>query len=148
MSLPDPLRNTSVFHDKEIAIKKTCILVWSYSVVFQCNFCVFFMCYSLYKSASVKEVVKRRDRCELRRELLCSAKSPRVKNNKGWHKCELQKSAVLAFVMTYPWCGLGVVVFSCLGLSVNSLNKQINKLAVFNRRMPPLYYSMSSDGSE
>ena len=50
------------FHDNKTAIKKTCILVWSSSVVYQCYFCVFCMCYILYKPASVKEEVERRDR--------------------------------------------------------------------------------------
>ena len=50
------------FHDNETAIKKTCILVWSSSVVYQCYFCVFCMCYILYKPASVKEEAERRDR--------------------------------------------------------------------------------------
>ena len=48
------------FHDNKTAIMKTCILVWSFAVVYQCYFCVF--CYILNKPASVKEKAERRDR--------------------------------------------------------------------------------------
>ena len=89
-------------------------------VEFYCSLSMLFLCV-LYVLHSVQPCFYERGSKEKRPFESCCVltKATQLKKNKGWHKCELQKSAVQAFLMTYPWCGLGVVIFSCLVFSIN-----------------------------
>ena len=131
------------FNDNKTAINKTCILVWSSSVVYQCYF-VCFVCVTVCTSLLLW---KRKQREETVGQLLCSDKSHKVKKQ-GVAQVWTSKEHSTGFSHDIPLVWFECCRFKLPCLKYQLLELEINKLAVFNRRMPPLYFSMSSDGSE